>query len=606
MCGIFGYFGRESSSIDVNAVLKSLSRRGPDNQGYHLFPNGIFAHSRLSIQDLSSNANQPLVDSSGKYCIVYNGEIYNSNSLKTELCRLGYKFSTNSDTEVILNGYIEWGVKIFSKLSGMFAFAIYNSESNRIVCARDPIGIKPLLYSFTGESFLFSSDIKTIIQSKSIAPKLNSHALFSILNSGSVTQPDTILESVHALMPAHYIEFDVKNSVILSHIKYKDPFSTQRYEPVTCYSEALSQFDTLFENAISSQLVGDVEVGCFLSGGLDSSAILAYMQPLLENPIRCYTLSFGDCSEVSNEASAASAIASHFQSSFHQVNIAQSQLYPLFLQFIEAIDQPSIDGFNTFLISSIASLDVKVVLSGLGVTIFGGYPHFSLISQALATNSSLSSRLGRFVHYLRPNRFTYMSNLIGRSPEESIRLVRQIYSYEKAASILKSASIDKSMVRNDSISENLYSQLSIFELSGYLLNTLLRDSDSVSMNFGLELRPVLLDESIVQFGLSLPDHFKHNDGISKRILFDTLKKRLPVNLLSQKKSGFDIPFRTFINHTLSEYILPLWSTYSARKLFTSEFLEKLVSKTINQSLSRTDWLFVVIISWCEMYSIEID
>ena len=131
--------------------------------------------------------------------------------MKTELCRLGYKFSTNSDTEVILNGYIEWGVKIFSKLSGMFAFAIYNSESNRIVCARDPIGIKPLLYSFTGESFLFSSDIKTIIQSKSIAPKLNSHALFSILNSGSVTQPDTILESVHALMPAHYIEFDVKN-----------------------------------------------------------------------------------------------------------------------------------------------------------------------------------------------------------------------------------------------------------------------------------------------------------------------------------------------------------------------------------------------------------
>ena len=275
-------------------------------------------------------------------------------------------------------------------------------------------------------------------------------------------------------------------------------------------------------------------------------------------------------------------------------------------QFIEAIDQPSIDGFNTFLISSIASLDVKVVLSGLGGDeIFGGYPHFSLISQALATNSSLSSRLGRFVHYLRPNRFTYMSNLIGRSPEESIRLVRQIYSYEKAASILKSASIDKSMVRNDFISENLYSQLSIFELSGYLLNTLLRDSDSVSMNFGLELRPVLLDESIVQFGLSLPDHFKHNDGISKRILFDTLKKRLPVNLLSQKKSGFDIPFRTFINHTLSEYILPLWSTYSARKLFTSEFLEKLVSKTINQSLSVLTGCLLSLLAGVKC-SIEID
>lgn len=592
MCGIAGSIGSKNAEF-LDRLAAVMQHRGPDDTGTWFDPSNHVAliHRRLSIIDLSEQAHQPMISSCGRFRIIFNGEIYNYVELRKNLVCVGRRLSTESDTEVILEGYAEWGSGFFSRLRGMFSFAIWDSVDGKLILCRDRLGIKPLYIYRNSDLLIFASELRVVAAHPSFKAAIRRSAISEYLTFGSVQEPGTIYEGVSALGPGTFVEFSSDLSV--KHEGFYSLGDSISAPPLNIeYSEARQLVRTALEEASKYHLIADVEVGAFLSGGIDSTAVVALMQQQSKHPIKTFTVGFDSKCGVVDESNIAETVARAIGANHRRILVTASDFSRHFDGFISALDQPSADGLNTFIVSQAAAQEVKVCLSGLGGDeIFGGYP-FYLNAMVSRRNNPYFRRLLEFLHSIYPNRFT----IKGISAELSVG---------DRISFFRSGGGKCPENVEDSFSEKtLLQQISLLEINGYLRNTLLRDSDVMSMAHSLELRPVLLDHPLVELALSLPDEYKIGSGLLKRIFRESVQDLLPIEVLSLPKNGFVLPYVPWFNLNMRNRALDLDKSDGTNFLLDQGLLKHETRckyrKRIQQGIANaSDYRLFILLSWLD-------
>lgn len=557
MCGIAGIFNYHSdkkvSHDTLAAMNQHMQSRGPDGAGIWLNNNKSvgLAHRRLSIIDLSQMANQPLHDET--LSIVFNGEIYNYKILRDQLIQKNHQFKTHSDTEVLLKLYREYGVDMLTQLRGMFAFAIWDEKNQTLFCARDPFGIKPFYFSDDGYTFQFASQVKTLLPY--VKPTLCNAAQVGFYLLGSVPEPHTLYENIHALPAGSYclIQKNKKRvqkeyySIRAAFINAENNINTN----VTSLTESLY-------DSVKYHLVSDVDVGVFLSAGIDSSTLVNIASEIASPP-KTMTLGFSEYKGTDkDEVPLAELIAQHFKT-HHQTQwlseeIATAQKEKIFSH----MDQPSIDGINTYFVSMLASqLGMKVALSGLGADeLFAGYAHFSLIPKAMRVAKPFSWFGKPFRYCMKGRVHPKKASLLeyGFDVPHAYILARGLFLPWELENVL-----DREVIKNGMIELNLFErlkqdcagiqsvrfQISALELQWYMRNQLLRDSDWASMAHSLEIRVPFVD---VRFFENIIQLIARN-LLNKNDLAMAPNRKLPDAILHRKKTGFNIPVTTWFGKT---------------------------------------------------------
>lgn len=613
MCGIAGLFNL-GSVIEMKRMLNSMISRGPDAEGIVNDEKNavLLGHRRLSIIDLSTDANQPMTDSSGRYSITFNGEIYNYREIRQELENAGHIFLTSSDTEVILASFINWGDACLKLFRGMFAIAILDRGVNHscpsLLLARDSFGIKPLVYSFEKNGFAFASEIGALMASGLFKRSINPSSLTEYLRFGSVSQPKSIIYGISYLEAGtamHVYDEGRKYKIF----KYDDPISRINKLKVESHSlpycEQVIRTRELLDKAAKYNLVADTSVGSFLSGGVDSTAVSALIQRNMSTKLKTFSLGFTDSNEVPNENINAMYAAKHLGTEHTEVQLKTSEIQTHFDSILRKIDQPSRDGINTFLISYFTSKRLKVAISGLGGDeIFAGYPHFKYFYDAAQGPSRIIDEFASILYRIRPNRLMISSFLKQRKKAEQISFLRSLLSVRSLKIRLNSSlqsyidDISPKDLLDDRIQDwDPISTLSIYECSGYLKNTLLRDTDVMSMAHSLEVRPILLDSELVEFALSLPAESKIRNGRLKSILIDAVKDIIPRECYQRKKEGFELPFSTWLNGPLIDISISALNSDIAKEIFNSDYLKFLRQSALKKDLSRDSWPTILLLSW---------
>lgn len=601
MCSIYGTIGKNYENIE-QLFSNELYHRGPDDKGIYFEEekNLAIGHTRLSIIDLSNHAHQPMSDTNKNYVLVFNGEIYNYQEIRKKLEDLDYSFSTNSDTEVVLKSYIEWGKECVIHFRGMFAFCIYNKQKEELFLARDRFGIKPLIYTFLDNQFVFSSELKPFLKSNIIPKRISHNAVNYYFRYGSVKQPQTILNDVYQLMPGHSMVVKLNRSYKIQ--KYYDYVEESKKIPeIENYSDAVKKLREELEVATKYHMIADVEVGAFLSGGVDSTAVVAMMKHYSQNPINTFTIGFKNKTNIEDETDIATRTAKYLGYNHHNIRIDDVYVENIFDDFIDSIDQPCFDGINTYIVSRETAKEMKVALSGLGGDeIFAGYPNFKTIPEYSSKKNNLLSLFGKSVNKIKPNRFTNKYDLFGLEEEIAIDISRS-----KNRDVEKILKLKYGKSNVDFCGElSPIKKISKYEIDNYMLNTLLRDSDVVSMAHSLEVRPILLDHKLVELAFSIKDGFKIRNGICKAVFVDSVKDLIPEEVWQRKKTGFSMPFAEWMNSGLNERFRRALNTPNAHRLFKENYMKKMEDRVRNKKTIGSDWMNFVYLSWLERYGIE--
>jgi len=620
VCGIAGIFGR-ADQASVQKMTDAMAHRGPDDRGIWSDPEvpAAIGHCRLSIIDLSPAGHQPMSYANGRLWITYNGEVYNFKELRAELEGHGYQFQSNSDTEAILAAYTHWGVKCLKRLRGMFAFAIWDKYERSLLLVRDRFGIKPLYYAQCGSKFIFASEIKAMLASGLISRQTDRQAIWDYLSHGSILQPRTILQDVKMLLPGHYLL--IRDGRITEH-KYWDieeATRQQRRELANLsYQEATSELRRQFEEATRLHLIADVHVGAFLSGGIDSTAVVGLMSQLVSHPIKTFSIGFDREYKEMSELHWAKIAAQRHGSEHHEVVIDGQTVAHQFDSMISAIDQPSIDGANTYIVSQAASQEVTVALSGLGGDeLLAGYPQFYRIPWAHkvaprgwawlrplfdATERLLPELIREpMSHLVRPplERYTILRPLISEADKWTVtrREWRELFQPEPILSFYKRMSLSDF----DPVTGVSYA-----EINGYLRDTLLRDCDAMSMAYSLEVRPVLLDHHLAEFIFSLPDGYKIGQNQQKKIFVDACRDLLPNEIVNRSKMGFSFPLEKWLQTTLQEKTMDILQSDAALTLFSPQFLASCRSQAEGKTKVKFSlWAVVVLLDYISYHRLSL-
>lgn len=561
MCGIAGILNHrapiEGIESRLEALVRDLHHRGPDDQGVWISPDncaGLTA-TRLAILDLSPAGHQPMSSADGRYIIVFNGEIYNFRDLRAELVSRGAQFQSHSDTEVVLKLYVDLGVDCVSKLRGMFSFAIWDAKEKTCFLARDPLGIKPLYYFCDAQrgSFLFASELKPLLRT-GLAPKnLCARGLFGFFRSGSVPEPYTLIDNARCVEAGSTIIWRDGNLTCSPYwqldFKRNPEISRSASEAVTATREALL-------DSVAHHFVSDVPVGIFLSGGVDSTALVALARASGQTG-ELRTFSIGTDDEARNEAGIARRTAEHFGTKHTELMLNARTARPLFNQFLQSIDQPTVDGFNTFAVSKLAhEANMKVVLSGLGADeIFGGYPSFRRLPKMIKASRCINRvpfgrNIGNLIR-LAPsnNRWQRFAEFLAGAGDllSAYRSFRGIFTMDEANRL-----VSRYIMRDERLCDELLHRpvhldqmeigdaISKLEIELYMRNQLLRDSDVMSMSRELELRVPFVDRCLLETVATIPARIRTRNG--KRLLIDAIPE-LPQWTPQQPKRGFLLPFQ---------------------------------------------------------------
>jgi asparagine synthase (glutamine-hydrolysing) len=571
MCRIAGIITKEQFDLQrkVIAMRDTMMHGGPDDEGVYVDAgNGVaLGHRRLSIIDLSSAGHQPMSAAGGDLQITFNGEIYNYPELKEELFSLGHHFSTQSDTEVILKAYQQWGNHAWSKLNGMFALAIYDKKNGKIVLARDHAGIKPLYYSHTGTSFYFSSEVKAF---KSIDPKWKENPNWPVyfLAFGHLPEPVTTLSAVVPLPKGHYMELNLADLTMnLSHFN-EFRFTSQIIDE----KEAIHKIRTELEAAVKRHLISDAPIGLFLSGGIDSSILTLIAKKFKHEDIHTLSINF-DSAAFSEQKY--QDIIIHKTGAHHQsYRVTQQDFENEIPGIFKAMDQPSGDGVNTYFISKYArAYGLKAVLSGLGADeLLGGYPSFKYrrtVSMIRKLPSFVTASTGNIFH----NRLRKMDYLTMDNDTGEYLFYRGIFIVNDIARILDCTEDEVLRILNKLPLSKQDSKLangnkaSNFELNYYMQNQLLKDSDYMSMWHGLEIRVPFLDKYFMQLTHSIDAGVKFNHKQGKYLLIKAFEDVLPREIWDRKKQGFIFPLANWLMNSplFTEILDKRFNDYS--KLF---------------------------------------
>jgi len=617
MCGIYGQL--TTSELDVRHAEEStdfLSHRGPDERGTVLRGNVFLGMRRLSIIDLSGG-HQPIWNEDQTCCAVYNGELYNFLELRPELESRGYLFRTRSDTEVVLRAYEEWGPDCLRRFNGMFALAIWDEGASRLFLARDRIGEKPLYYYHDSDRLIFGSEIKAILADPVVPRRLNPRGLANFLCVGHAVAPETIYQNIYKLLPGHYL---IAQGGQVRTSQYWDVGDEPQLPVGSILTEAgyAERILSLLDDSVRRRMVADVPVGAFLSGGVDSSTIVALMKRHASGPVRTFSLGFNIGGTYYNELSDANVVAKYLGTEHHELYAEHVDLVQTLRVLVYHYDEPFADpaAFPLYLLSRFAREHVKVVLSGDGGDeLFGGYQRYAVdrfasfyqrLPEVLTKN--LIPALAGKLPSLRRNKYIfrtlgladrarrYVSWLTMFTPEMQAELLgadlrAAVVGHDPGGPHYAYYHALNGNTANDHLNRLMYVDLKTMLVDGYMEKT-----DKATMACGLEARVPLLDHRLVELAFQIPGHFKISGGSSKRILKRAVRDLLPLSVLRKPKHGFAVPLDPWFRGELKDFSFEVLLDARTRQrgYFNMDFIERLWREHVGGHAVWTEHLWILL------------
>jgi len=631
VCGLLGIVGREKLSPDLASKVGSLlHHRGPDDSGQWEDSNlnVLFAHNRLAVQDLSALGHQPMVSRSGRYVLIYNGEIYNFLELRKELEREQVEFRGSSDTEVLLEAIAAWGLEqTLAKINGMFALALWDRAEKTLCLVRDRVGIKPLYYGWTPLGFQFASELKGIFFDQRIKLPLAKEAIELFFQYGYIPWPYSIFQNIYKLPPATFISFKFEE-LLAQPVAYSgfisdsEQIGPKRYwsfedtgekpETFTSESNAIDQLDALLEDSVRKRLIADVPVGAFLSGGIDSSLVVSKMTQLIPGKVKTFSVGFKESGY--DESKYAELVAKSLGTEHHALRVSADEAKDVLLRIPEIYDEPFADSSQlpTYLVSKFAREQVTVCLSGDGGDeLFGGYPRYLWAHRLWRAfgvlPNSLRKKLAKLLCAVPAGPINALFELSSRLQPESLRSFKepgeklarlgvalqfetlvQMYSrlnrhwleyHNLLPNTLTPCSGLSEIRPASSGSSDWLSQISGLDIETYLTDDILHKVDRASMAHALEVRVPLLDYRIIEFSRTIPPALKVKRGKTKYILRELLARSVPREAFERPKMGFGIPLGEWLREDFCLMVDEL----------VSEEYPATLSSFIDMSVVRQSW-----------------
>ena len=623
MCGICGFNWKDKKLIkSMNDVIQ---HRGPDQDGVYCCKDISFGHRRLSIIDLSEHGRQPMFNEDKTICMVFNGEIYNYEELKPQLIALGHKFISDSDSEVIIHAYEEYGIDVLDKLRGMFAFSIWDSKKELMFLARDRIGIKPLYYYHKGDKFLFGSEIKSILEDATVPRVVNLQAMYDYIGFEFVPAPQTMFKDIYKVPAGHYL---ILKGDQLEMKQYWDMSLVPAQEELS-FEESVEREKEELEYAVKSHLMSDVPLGVFLSGGLDSSALVAMMRKHITGPLKTFTIGYND--KTFSEVEYAKQVADYFDTEHHVLIL--DKLKPDYVEkALWHLDEPMTDlsAVPLFLLCEQVKQHATVCLSGEGGDeSFAGYDRFK------------ASRMDSFYRYvpapLRNNLINKMVhalpdqaqkkgaiNMLKRFiegtelPREAGHLRWQYFSNEKQdAQLFKGnirQGIDEDRFRlirdyaekcdaTDRINSEVY-----LDMRFMMTDSVLMKVDKMSMASSLEVRVPLLDHKFVEYMAGLPGDWKLKGMRTKHVFREALNGMLPDNIVNRGKQGYSLPVKNLLRGQLKEYMIDLLNNSSIiKETMDIDFVNHLIKEhdDMVHNHNHVLWALINIAIWQQKFNVQV-
>lgn len=620
MCGICGFFGFEDKKL-ITEMTDLLSHRGPDNSGQFIDKNICLGHRRLSIIDLSEKGKQPMFNEDGSICIVFNGEIYNYKELREILKQKGHRFNSKTDTEVIIHAYEEYGYNVASYLNGDFAFALYDSNKKLIYMARDYAGIKPLYYWHSKDKLVFASEIKSILLDKEIKREIDYDSFHNYLTLRYVPGSKTLFKGINKLLPGHYLVYSKSNIRIE---KYWDlNFSNTINHNESYYAKKV--LESLNES-VGRRLISDVPLGAFLSGGLDSSFIVGLMSKLVDEPIKTFTIGFGDDKKY-DETRFAKVIADRFNTDHNELFIDASSIKTL-PKILWHMDEPIADAASipTYLLSEFAKKKVSVVLTGEGADeLFGGYSKYKIMKLKhyydklpfIFRSKMVPSILHTLSNRDMMKRMAEFSS--SKSREESyLELISFFTNKEKetlcSEEFVKKVSNCNTLLKSINCTlnkdKNLLNNFLYLDFKTWLPDDVLTKVDKMSMAHSLEARVPFLDKEFLDVVSKIPPTFKLNNLTEKYILRKSMKDIVPKEIMNRKKQGFNVPIKHWLDNELRDITVQLLSENNIRKnkFYKVDSIKKIIDnyKKNKNYYSRQLWILLNFEIWHKIYFEDVD
>jgi asparagine synthase (glutamine-hydrolysing) len=625
MCGVCGLVFLENGRVPELSTLRrmcdSMTHRGPDDEGQKVIGQAGLGMRRLSIIDLQTG-HQPLSNEDDSLWIVFNGEIYNYRELRAELVKLGHRFRTNSDTEVIVHGYEAWGEAVCGRLNGIFGFAIWDTKARRLFLARDHVGVKPMYYYRDSDRFVFGSEIKSILKCPGVKKTLDPDALNQYLTYEYVPSPASIFREIRKLEAGHWLSLRdgaVRTERYWTFVPEQQPWKE---------AAAAERLRELLHDSVRMQLVSDVPLGAFLSGGIDSSIIVSLMAGLMDRPVKTFSIGFRESSY--NELKYAGAVARKYGTEHHEFMI-EPRVLELTEKLVHQLDEPFGDFsiFPTYLVSKMARDFVTVTLSGDGGDeLFAGYDTYRAhrfdrryyhrfpkivkrrILGPLADRVPPSDKkkgavnsFKRFVQGTRlPKELSHARWMVFLTPEER----RGLFTAETLARFTPELPYETILRHSREVeSADDVARTGYIDLKTYLVDDILVKVDRMSMAASLEARVPYLDRRIVEFALSLPPDLKMKGFSTKVLLKKTFWNDLPPEVQRRDKQGFSIPIKNWIRGELKPMMTDLLSEKRIREqgLFQPSFVSRLVREHLDgkENHSHKLWALMVFEQWHEIY-----
>jgi len=647
MCGICGEidFSNGVSVRPIQRMCKVLAHRGPDDEGavfikgnqyfevkdsseFSMDKNGFevaLGHRRLSIIDLSPAAHQPMSNEDGRIWIVLNGEIYNFQEIREELKKNGHSFKSKSDTEVILHAYEEWGVECLNHFRGMFAFAIWDSNLQRLFMARDRLGKKPLVYFSQNGRFSFASEIKALLQIPGFERRVNTSALHHYLTYQYVPSPETIIEGIEKLPPAHYLLYDRYGNMRIERY-WKLHFSSSK-KTLTDLQELGYRLRTELEESVKLRLISDVPLGAFLSGGMDSSLIVGMMAKLSGKPIKTFSIGFEE--REFDELSYARMVSNYFATEHHEF-IVKPNAIEILPKLVWHYNEPFADSsaIPTYYVANLTKDFVKVVLTGdAGDENFAGYPRY-LRSKWVASFTRIPEKLRRDLlpYFLRVfSSFRWREKTLNRladfmeslSTDQTKNYAEQIKIFSaKEKTDIYTDDFRKQVEENNPLdfliskfqesgTEDPLEQLLYVDMNSYLPEDLLVKMDIATMANSLEARVPFLDHKFIELVGEIPSHLKLRGTESKFILKKAFKDFLPGAILKRKKMGFGVPLSKWFRNELKDYTYQILLDRKTlnRGYFKREGIERLLNDhlALHYDHSSRIWALLFLEMWFRVF-----
>ncbi len=601
MCGIVGFNWEDAEKIKQLSSL--LVHRGPEQEGFHIGNGVSIGHKRLCILDLSEKGRQPIYNEDKTICISYNGEIFNFQQLRETLEKAGHKFESRTDTEVLVHGYEEWGISLLDKINGQFAFCIFDRRRNLFFLARDRFGIKPLYYYSDNKRFIFGSELKVFLKSD-IEKCLSKDALDHYLLFGNTPAEQSIVKNIKKLPAAHYLIYDLTDKSVQ---KYERYWALSFSEEIACSEDELKkQIAEKLDQCVKMQLVSDVPLGAFLSGGVDSSIIVSIMRKYVKD-LNTFSIKF-DYPDY-NESKYAKIISDKYQTHHHEIEFNAESVRDLIPQLPYYYDEPFGDPsmIPTCLVSRVAKKYVTVSLSGTGGDeLFGGYPRYNQfvllrkLNRLPATVKYILNHSIDLVNLLlKSDKLNKLETFLGHT-EEAYILYLKLFSYmfrNKEEETEKLARFD--YLKEHFKYENDITNALNFDINEYLPDCLLTKEDRASMSVSLEARVPFLDHELAELAAKIPSRLKIKRGEKKYILKKAFCDVLPGKILYRKKQGFGVPLKHYFRNELRELAYKEIFDFQAFDYYDKNTLKNLWQKHQKgcADYSRLFWSIIMFNLW---------